>query len=62
VPTGPGKGGNAVAVEPLVPASDVPRDSASSLLAIIAAVCAVGVTIVVIRAIISKRTIQTHYA
>jgi hypothetical protein len=57
-----GKGGNAVAVEPLVRVSATPRDSSSGLLALLAAACAVGVTIAVIRAIISKRTIPANYA
>jgi hypothetical protein len=59
---GAGKGGNAVAVEPLVTASGTPRDSASGLLALLAAVCAIGVTVAVTRAIISKRTNQASYA
>jgi hypothetical protein len=57
-----GRGGNAVAVEPLVTASGTPVDTASGLLALLAAVCAVGVTIAVTRAIVSKRTIQARYA
>jgi hypothetical protein len=61
-PTDSGKEGNPVAVEPLVHAADLPRDSTARLLALIAAVCAVGVTIGVIRVIISKRTTQTRYA
>ncbi|GII22301.1 hypothetical protein [Planosporangium mesophilum] len=60
--TNSGKGGNAVALEPIVTASGTPRDSASGLLALVAAVCAIGVTIASIRAIISKRTTQTRYA
>jgi hypothetical protein len=59
---GPATGSTAVAVEPLVPASGTPRESASGLLALIAAVCAVGVTIATTRAIISKRTIQAYLA
>ncbi|HEV7896976.1 MAG TPA: hypothetical protein VGP31_03935, partial [Planosporangium sp.] len=61
-PTGSGKGGNAVAVEPIVTASGTPRDSASGLLALLSAVCAIGVTIAVTRAIISKRIIQAYFA
>jgi len=59
-----GTGGDStpVAVEPLVPASgDVPA-TASGLLALVAAVCAVGVTIAATRAIISKRTLQASLA
>lgn len=57
-----GEGGGPVAVEPLVRAVDPPRESSSGLLAIIAALCATGVTIAVIRSIISKRTFQAHTA
>jgi hypothetical protein len=60
--TGSGKPGNPVAVEPIVLASDAPRENVSVLLALIAAVCAVGVTIAVTRVIISKRTIRTRCA
>jgi hypothetical protein len=59
---GGGKAGAAVAVGPLVPASGPARESASGLLALLAAVCAVGVTAAAIRAIISKRTIQARLA
>ena len=48
----------AVAVEPLVPASGTPRLAASGLLALVAAVCAIGVTVSAIRAIIAQRTSQ----
>ncbi|MCW2643605.1 MAG: hypothetical protein JWP76_5911 [Dactylosporangium sp.] len=61
-PAGSGKPGNPVAVEPIVLASDAPRENLSVLLALIAAVCAVGVTIAVTRVIISKRTIRTRCA
>jgi hypothetical protein len=62
VSSGSGKGGNAVAVEPLVWASGTPRENASGLLALVAAVFAVCVTIAATRAIIVKRTIPTPYA
>jgi hypothetical protein len=55
-------GSTAVAVEPLVPASGTSQENASGLLALLAAVCAVGVTIAATRAIISKRTIQARLA
>jgi len=60
--TGAAAAGTAVAVEPLVPASGAPQDGASGLLALLAAVCAVGVTIAATRAIISRRTIQARLA
>ncbi|MFL6114126.1 MAG: hypothetical protein ACJ786_22620, partial [Catenulispora sp.] len=55
---GSGSGNAPVQIEPVVPASGTPQDSASGLLAMLAAVCAVGVTIAATRAIISKRTIH----
>jgi uncharacterized membrane protein YgcG len=51
----------AVAIEPLVPAG-MPQTRTPGLLALLAAVCAVGVTIATTRVIISKRTIQTPHA
>jgi hypothetical protein len=60
--TGAAAADTAVAVEPLVPASGAPQDGASGLLALLAAVCAVGVTIAATRAIISRRTIQARLA
>lgn len=56
-----GEGSKSVAVEPMIPASDGPT-SASGLLALMAAVCAIGVTIAAARAIISKRTLQASLA
>ena len=47
---------SAVAVEPLVPASGTPKLAASGLLALVAAICAIGVTVAAIRAIIAQRT------
>ncbi|GAA1801375.1 hypothetical protein HC028_08245 [Planosporangium flavigriseum] len=55
-------GGNAVVVEPLVLMSGTPRDTLSGVLALVAAVCVICVTIAVMRAIITKRTNQTYYA
>jgi hypothetical protein len=52
----------AVAVEPLVPASGTPRLAASGLLALVAAVCAIGVTVAAIRAIIAQRTSRISLA
>jgi hypothetical protein len=61
-PTGTsGEGGNAVAVEPMIPASDGPT-SASGLLALVAAVCAIGVTMAAMRAMILKRTLRASLA
>jgi hypothetical protein len=57
-----GSGGDAVAVGPLVRVSGTPRDNPSGPLALLGAVCAVAVTIAVIRSIITKRTISTHNA
>ena len=54
--------GGAVAVGPLVAASGTPRSAASGLLALVAAVCAIGVTVVAIRAIVSQRTSRIRLA
>ncbi|MGC9667032.1 hypothetical protein ACNTMW_10820 [Planosporangium sp. 12N6] len=62
VSPGPGGDGNSVAVQPVVTASGATGDSASGPLALFAAICVIGVTVAVTRAIISKRTNQARYA
>ncbi|NJC68857.1 hypothetical protein HC031_03825 [Planosporangium thailandense] len=61
-PSAPPVTSDAIAVEPLVRASDSSRDTSSTLLASIVAMFVVCVTITGIRSIISKRTIRTHCA
>ena len=55
-------GTGAVVVEPLVAASGTPRVRASGMLALLATVCAIGVTVAAIRAIIAQRTTRTRFA
>jgi hypothetical protein len=59
-PSAPGEG--QVYVEAAVPASGTPRNGPVGLLALIAAVCVVGVGIAAIRAIIAQRSTRASYA
>jgi hypothetical protein len=59
-PSTPGDG--QVYVEAAVPASGTPRNGPVGLLALIAAVCVVGVGIAAIRAIIAQRATRASYA
>jgi len=59
-PSAPGDG--QVYVEAAVPASGTPRNGPVGLLALIAAVCVVGVGIAAIRAIIAQRSTRASYA
>ena len=59
-PSAPGD--DQVYVEAAVPASGTPRNGPAGLLALIAAVCVVGVGIAAIRAIIAQRSTRASYA
>ena len=59
-PSAPGNG--QVYVEAAVPASGTPQNGPAGLLALIAAVCVVGVGIAAIRAIIAQRSTRASYA
>jgi hypothetical protein len=59
-PSAPGDG--QVYVEAAVPASGTPRNGPVGLLALIAAVCVVGVGIAAIRAVIAQRATRASYA
>jgi hypothetical protein len=54
--------GGAVAVEPIVAASGTPSEGTSGMLALLATVCAIGVTVAAIRAIVAQRTTRTRFA
>jgi hypothetical protein len=55
-------GAGPVAVGPIVTASGTPRVRASGLLTLLATVCAIGVTVAAIRAIVAQRTTRTRFA
>jgi hypothetical protein len=60
VPTAPG--GNQLDVEAAVPASGTPQSGPAGLLALIAAVCAVGVGVAAVRAVLARRTNRANFA
>jgi hypothetical protein len=60
VPAGPGD--NQVDVEAAVPASGTPQNGPVGLLALIAAVCAVGVGIAAVRAVMAQRANRASFA